>query len=262
MPTAVSTISGAFLSGVDVLPVTPTKVLVTLGDSITDGDSNTRWPTRLAERLTVAKDTIGSVAVVNAGIGGNRLLRDGSGVSALARFDRDVLAVPGVTHVIVLEGINDIGWPGARVAGRQLADAADAPTAQEVIAGYQQLIARAHGRGLKVYGATLLPFAGNNTSRSGHYSGFYSLDKEHERETINAWIRTGAAFDGVVDFDAAMGDPQEPGKLSSAYDSGDNLHPGAVGYKAMADAIPLTVFKSTSPLDSAAVPDGRHDETH
>jgi lysophospholipase L1-like esterase len=242
MPLMGGTISGAFLTGIDVVPAAPTQVIVTMGDSITDGAGGVGWPSHLAERLATARESLGPIAVVNTGIGGNRLLRDGSGASALARFDRDVLAVPGVSYLILLEGINDIGWPGARATGRQLAPPEEAPDAQAIIGGYEQLIARAHMRRLKVFGATLLPFAGIRTTQSG----FYSADKERVRRAVNTWIRSAGEFDGVFDFDATMRDPDDPSRLLPAYDSGDNLHPGATGSGAMANAVPLGVFRRRS----------------
>ena len=172
--------------------------------------------------------------MVNQGISGNRVLRDGMGVSALARFDRDVLSVSGVTHVVVLEGINDIGMIGLQF-GAPAPDPNDVPTAYDIIGGYQQLIARAHAHGLRIVGGTLLPFEGTA-------NGYYTPHKEKMRQAINQWIRTSSTFDAVIDFDAVTRDPQQPTKLLPAYDSGDHLHPGDAGYQAMANAIDLSLF--------------------
>ena len=215
-----------FLARVEVMAPAPTEAVVALGDSITDGtasgiDTNNRWPDHLARRLAGANLT---VAVLNAGIGGNRVLGDGNGLSALARFDRDVLAQPGVHHVIVLEGINDIG--GAR-------DNA-APGARELIAAHRQLIARAHAHGLRIYGATLTPFEGAN---------YYTAGGEAKRQALNDWIRSGKDYDAVFDFDAAVRDPAHPGRTLPQYDAGDHLHLNAAGYKAVADTIDLSVFR-------------------
>lgn len=156
------------------------------------------------------------------------------GVSALARFDRDVLSVSGVTHVVVLEGINDIGMIGLQF-GAPAPDPKDVPTADDIIGGYQQLIARAHAHGLRIVGGTLLPFEGTT-------NGYYTPHKEKMRQAINQWIRTSSTFDAVIDFDAVTRDPQQPTKLLPAYDSGDHLHPGDAGYQAMANAIDLSLF--------------------
>lgn len=220
----------AFLSGVEVEPGTPGRVIVTLGDSITDGYQSTpgtdrRWPDRLAERLAARypKRTFG---VVNAGIGGNRMLSDpviaSMGQSALTRFDRDVLSVAGVTDVVVLEGVNDLG---ARV-GR--------PSAEDLIAGYRQLIARAQARGLRIIGATILPYEG---------AGYFSAEGEATRQDVNAWIRGPGRFDAVIDFDAAIRDPAKPSRMRADWHAGDWLHPNDAGYRAMGDAIDLTLFR-------------------
>jgi len=215
------------LARIEVAAPEGARAVVTFGDSITDGarstvDTNARWPDELARRLAAQKR--GEVAVLNAGISGNRVLGDGAGYSALARFDKDVLMQTGVTHVIVLEGINDIG----------LARANASPTADDLIAGHRQLIARAHARGLKIYGATLTPFEG---------AAYYTPQGEQKRQALNNWIRTSGEYDGVIDFDSVARDPASPGKFSTAVDSGDHLHPGDAGYKAMGDAVDLALFK-------------------
>jgi len=231
--------SWVFLSGVDVRARESASAVVAFGDSITDGarstsDANHRWPDILAERLR-ARRGAPEIGVVNAGIGGNRILHDGTnirfGVNALARFDRDVLALPGVKYVIVLEGINDIGHPG------QSAPMPEEVSAEDIIAGMKQMIERAHEKGLKIFGATLTPFEGTAIQ------GYFTPAKEAKRKAVNEWIRTGKAFDGVFDFDKATRDPQHPDRMLAADDGGDHLHPGDAGYKAMAEAIDLGLFR-------------------
>jgi lysophospholipase L1-like esterase len=225
-----------FISGVEVLGPAHDAAVVVLGDSITDGhgsttDQNNRWTDFLARRFQSNRSTR-SLAVLNEGIGGNRLLVDGLGPSALARFDRDVLAQAGVRYLIVLEGINDIGMVDRE---RELSPQGHCALVRSLIGAYQQMIFRAHAHGIKVIGATLLPFAG---------STFYhpSAAFEADREAINAWIRAAGHFDGVIDFDRVMRDPRTPDHLLSAFDSGDHLHPSPAGYAAMANAVPLALF--------------------
>jgi lysophospholipase L1-like esterase len=232
-----------------LVPAQPNqRLVVAFGDSITDGDRSTvdadrNWPSDLIRRL--AKTPEGSkVAVVNEGIVGNRLLNDCFlanvgcfGVSALARFDRDALALPGVTHIVLLEGINDIGFAGAKLGGSFLADPADVRSAEELIGAYRQLISRAHARGVKLIGATITP------CEDVIVPGYYSESKEALRQAVNKWIRTSGAFDGVVDFDAVLRDPDHPSKLLPRFASKDRLHPNDLGYQAMADAIDLALFK-------------------
>lgn len=232
-----------FLSGVSVRARRNAAPVVALGDSITDGgntttDADRRWPDLLAARLH------GTRGVLNEGISGNRLLHDpnpppGSdaeayaayfGESALRRFDRDVGAQPGARYVIVLLGVNDLGRPGT------VAPASEKVTAADLIGGYRQLIARAHQRGLKIFGATIMPFK-NDTL------GFYTPAREAVREAVNRWIRTSREYDGVVGFDAATRDPDHPRHLRPAYDSGDHLHPNDAGAAAMADAVPPEIFR-------------------
>jgi lysophospholipase L1-like esterase len=152
-------------------------------------------------------------------------------VNALARFDRDVLAQPGVQYVIVLEGINDLGHAGTS------APESETVSAQDIIAGLQQMIDRAHERGLKIFGATLTPFKGTA------FPGYFTPEKEAKRKEVNEWIRTSKAFDGVIDFEKAVRDPNDPDRILAAYDGGDHLHPSDAGYKAMAEAIDLSLFK-------------------
>ena len=240
MPVAAETQSRLFLSEVDVMTQAVPGVIVAFGDSITDGANSTsgtnhRWPDFLYGRLRAAAHGHPTPAVVNEGLSGNQLLRDLMGVSALARFDRDVLAVPGVRDVIVLIGINDIGVPGARFGNAQpLIAASDEPTLASLIAGYRQLIARAHEHRLRILGATLTPFQG---------AANYTPQKEQLRQSVNRWIRTSGAFDGVIDFDAAARDPSHPGQFLPAYDSGDHLHPKDAGYHAMAAAVNLSLLR-------------------
>ena len=215
-----------FLTRVEVMAPRQTGAIVTIGDSITDGtastiDANNRWPDHLARRLATAGMRL---AVLNAGFGGNRVLTEGNGPAALARFDRDVLSQPGVTHVIVLEGINDIGQ------ARQNAS----PGAADLIAAHKQMIDRAHARGLKIFGATLTPFEGAN---------YWTAEGEAKRQALNEWIRAGKAYDAVFDFDAAVRDPNRPTRALAQYDPGDHLHLNAAGYQAVANAIDLTVFR-------------------
>jgi lysophospholipase L1-like esterase len=243
-PAALSTASIAVTAV--LVPAQPSnRLVVAFGDSISDGDGSTvdaddNYPNNLIRRI--AKNLKNSsLAVVNEGIVGNRLLRDSDifGVSALARFDRDALVLPGVTHIVLLEGINDLGFAGAKTDGQYLADPSETPTAQDIIDAYRQLISRAHARGIKVIGATLTPCEGVDIA------GYYSEAKESVRETVNKWIRTGGAFDGTVDFDAVVRDPDHPTRLLPKFASKDHLHPNPAGYKAMADSIDLALFESS-----------------
>ncbi len=203
--------------------------VVVLGNSIADGrgsgtDKNDRWPDNLARRLS-APSSRASVAVLNAGIGGNAVVRGGLGPTALSRFARDVLSQPGVRWLIVSEGVNDIG--GARGTD------SSASIARQLIAAYGEMIRRAHERGIRVYGATILPFGGSQYSSAEH---------ESARATVNDWIRTSGAFDAVIDFDRTMRDPADFTRLRPDGDSGDHLHPDEAGYRRMADAVDLSLF--------------------
>jgi lysophospholipase L1-like esterase len=230
------TIARTLVSAILVSSGPAVKTVVALGDSITDGavtDSpDVRgWPGHLALRLLGAGGQV-HFAVANEGIAGNRLLNDSIGLNALARFDRDVLSLPGVTHLIVLEGINDIGFsrlPDNSTPGPDI-------DAQALIAAYRQMIARAHLHGIRVVGGTLLPFEGAN---------YYSNGGDQTRQAVNDWVRSSHQFDAVVDFDRALRDPVDVKKLAVKYDSGDHLHPSDAGYKAMANAFELKVFSGS-----------------
>ncbi|QFZ86257.1 SGNH/GDSL hydrolase family protein [Variovorax paradoxus] len=221
-----------YVSGLIVeTPQAPVTV-VALGDSITDGNgstpgAHTRWPDALAERLAPR-----GVGVLNAGISGGRLLKDGMGRAALERAGRDVFAQPGVRAMVVLLGTNDIGWPGGPFAPHELA-----VRAEEVIQGFRQLIEMAHAHNVRIVGATIPP---NERALEGTpLAGHHSPEKDTVRQTVNRWIRESGAFDAMVDVDALLRDPARPARLKTAMDSGDHLHPGDAGYKAMAAAIDL-----------------------
>jgi lysophospholipase L1-like esterase len=230
-----------FLTEVDVLAGAATGgTIVAFGDSITDGylssvNANGRWPDDLARRLLSGSP--GAVhPVVDEGIAGNRVLAgsDLFGVSALARFTADTAALSGARYLILLEGINDIGFT--------------ATPAAQIIAGYERLIAAAHAAGLKIFGATLTPFQG---------AVYYTTAREADREAVNRWIRTSGAFDGVIDFDRAVRDPADPLRLRPGYESGDHLHPSDAGCQAMADAINLSLFRPLCRTTVARAPDSR-----
>jgi len=225
------------VSGIDVLADSHAAVVVALGDSITDGhgattNGNDRWTDVLAKRLQDAKKTR-DIAVSNQGIGGNHLLIDGLGPNALSRFDRDVLASAGVRWLIVFEGVNDLG---GLARTQEVPQAQHDALVQRVLAAYQQIIARAHAHGLEVYGATITPYVGSGYYHPGPAS-------EADRQAVNRWIRTPGHFDAVLDFDSAVRDPQNPDRLLPAYDCGDHLHPSPAGYRAIAQSIPLTLFR-------------------
>ena len=210
--TATSTAS-VFVTAIFVPAQPQERLVVAFGDSITDGDGSTidadnNWPSNLVRRA-VKQLEASTFAVVNEGIVGNRLLRDGDifGLSALARFDRDALVLPGVTHIVLLEGLNDICFPGAKMDGQYLADPAETRGAQDITDAYRQLISRAHARGVKVIGATITPCEGVEIP------GYYSEAKEATRQAVNKWIRTSGAFDRVIDFDAVVRDPNHPSQL-------------------------------------------------
>lgn len=231
LPQPTTTTSWYFVDGVDVPAENGSRSIVTLGDSITDGahstlNANLRWPNVLANRLK-QEHGMENVSVLDEGIGGNRVLNETAGPSALSRLDRDVLAQNGVKYVIVLESINDIG----RLA--HLTAPEDDINAQQLEFALKQIADAAHEHGIKAIGATLTPYGGAN---------YYSEKGEQVREAVNDWIRTSGTFDGVIDFDQITRDPQKPTWFNPAYDSGDHLHPGDEGYKAMGAGIDLKLF--------------------
>ena len=233
-----TTLARLFLTEILVDATPDTRAVVFYGDSITDGaastaDANHRWPDILAERLNKAG---AKVAVINEGISGARILRDRMGVNALARFDRDVLSQPHADTVVLMMGINDIGWPDTILVPKGEV----APSAEDVIAGYKQLIAQAHMKKMRIVAATLTPF--EDTFHGGPLFGYYSEAKEAKRQSINQWIRSGGAFDGVIDFEAATKDAANPKHMKAEFDSGDHLHPNDAGYKAMAESVDLTLL--------------------
>lgn len=220
-----------WLSSIDVLAPANAGAIVAFGDSITDGfvttiDKDQAWPTLLAKRLAETKSSE-MLGVLNLGIAGNRVLRDGAGVSALARFDRDVLSRAGVRWMTLLEGINDITFSALPVFSTEVV------TAEDLIGGYRQIIERAHMHGIKVVGATIMPVGGVSTYRE---SG------EAVRQAVNQWIRSSGAFDAVIDFDAVMRDPADPKRLRPEFDPGDHVHPDDKGNERMAQAIDLAIF--------------------
>jgi lysophospholipase L1-like esterase len=265
-PVAEKIDSWPFLTGVDVAASPGGATIVALGSSLTDGDgttadANRRWPDVLAERLQ--KNGGAELGVLNEGIIGNRLLSDSQsphqrggppplgayfeqvgallGEAGLARFERDVLTQAGVKYVILAVGVNDILFPGAFVP------ASESVTTQDLIAGYRQLVARAHQNGIRAIGTTIPPFE-KALFRQPFFDRFYSPDNEKTREAVNAWMRSSGEFDGVIDFDRAVRDPARPARLLPGYDSGDHLHPNDSGSVAEGNIIPLTLFHAAHPL--------------
>ncbi len=233
MPAGRITDDWYFLSGIDVVAPAGTGGIVAYGDSITDGNISThdafcRWPDQLARRL-VSRTTGRAMAVMNQGLGGNRILHDIRGDSGLRRFDRDVLAQPGVTHAIVVLGINDIR--------NRRGLASEVVTADGMIAGLAQMAMRAQARGIRIFGGTLTPFENETFLR-----GAYTPEGEAKRQAVNAWIRHAGAFDAVIDFDAELRDPTHPARMLPVYDCGDHLHPGDIGLNRMGDVIDLALF--------------------
>lgn len=232
-PSTRRVVSRPLITAVLVQPKHPARVIVALGDSITDAVRDKPaiprgWVEVLARRLSTQARRE-PLAVVSAGISGNRVLLPGMGPAALARLDRDVLLTPGLSKVILLEGLNDIGFSGKTVIGTE----PDLDIIQ-LEAGYQQIVSRSHARGIKVIGGTLTPFRG---------AFYFSEDKERMREAVNAWIRSSNTFDGVIDFEAVVRDPVSPDRIKAEFDSGDHLHPNQAGYKAMGEAIDLALLK-------------------
>lgn len=243
LPNAEAKAAWYFLSSVEMLEPKTVATTVAFGDSITEGSNNAKspysdYPDQLAERLS-RDQSAPSVSVVNEGIGGNRILHDAAGTSALSRFDKDVLSFPGVTNLIVLEGINDIGFTHKLPANipfpKPTVDfSSEVVSADDIIGGLQQIIVRAHEHGIKVFGATVTPYEG---------AFAYDADGEAVRQAVNKWIRTGKAFDHVIDFDEVVRDQGHRARMLTAYDSGDHIHPNPAGYKAMADSIPLSILR-------------------
>ena len=245
LDTAAATTTGArlFLAAVQVETEAPAATVVAIGDSITDGngatmDADTRWPDFLAARLAPS-----NIAVLNAGISGARLLGDRMGANALARFDRDVLSQPRVRSVVVMLGINDIAWPGTAFD-----PAGHPPDVAALVAGYRQLIVRAHARGIRIVGATLTPFEGALPCTP--LDNYFDAAKDALRRQVNAWIRESGEFDAVVDFDALLRDPAHASRLRAAYDSGDHLHPGDRGNEVMAEALTDALLLGPAPADA------------
>jgi lysophospholipase L1-like esterase len=239
MPVAASMPAWFWLAGVEV--AAHTGALAAFGESITDGsqstvDANHRWPDYLAQRLIAAPGKHPS-GVLNVGIAGSRMLRDSLGPNALARFDRDVLAHPGVTHVIVQMGQNDIFT----------VNPSEEPTVDQVIQAHRQLIERAHGSGLKIYACTITPNEG--FLLPGTPIPVFTAAKEVKRQAVNAWIRTSGEYDAVIDFDMVLRDPSHPSRLLPTLDSGDHGHPTDAGYQALADAVDLKLLQSTGDND-------------
>jgi lysophospholipase L1-like esterase len=233
MPVGRLTDDWFFLGGVDVLASAGTGGIVTLGDSLTDANISThdafcRWPDQLARRL-IARSGGRPLGVMNQGLGGNRILHDIRGDSGLRRFDRDVLAQPGVTHVIVLLGTNDLR--------NRWAKPEEEVAAEQMVGGLKQMVLRAHTRGIKIFGGTLTPFE-NET----FLVGAWTPAREAVRQAVNAWIRDGGAFDAVIDFDKGVRDPEHPARMLPNYDCGDHLHQSDGGYNHMGDIIDLTLF--------------------
>jgi lysophospholipase L1-like esterase len=234
-----------FLSGIQVDAKPASRAVVFFGDSITDGacstaDANGRWPDHIAERLQQAGYS--NIAVVNEAYSGNRVLANGMGVNALARLNADVLSQPHVSTVVLMMGINDIGWPGEK----SITPRDQEPTADDILVGYRQIIDRVHAAGARILGATLTPFT--DTNQGTPTEGYYTPEKEKIRQAVNQWIRTSGRFDGVIDFDRLMEDPARPGHMQIANDCGDHLHPNDAGYSAMASAVDLSQFlKSGGP---------------
>ncbi|MEM6486146.1 MAG: SGNH/GDSL hydrolase family protein [Pseudomonadota bacterium] len=239
------------ITAIDVLSPVETVGIVALGDSITDGSSaevgtDGRWPD-VAWRVLHAQGY--KLAMANAGIGGDRLLRDarhtGTSPGVIERLNDQVLALAGINILIIAAGINDIAWPGAKMHGRQLAPDSERPTADELIAGYRAVIASAKSKGLTIIGATITPYAGGNTT----FVNFYSKKKDRLRTEVNQWIRESGAFDAVIDFDTLLADPSHPRQLKTEYDSGDHIHPAPRGLEAMGQ-LAAAVLATVEPIAS------------
>jgi lysophospholipase L1-like esterase len=233
MPVGRITDDWYFVNGIDMWASADTGGIVTVGDSLTDANISThdafcRWPDQLARRL-IARMDARAPGVMNQGLGGNRILHDIRGDSGLRRFDRDVLAQPGVTHAIILLGTNDLR--------NRWAKPEEEVTAEQMIAGLKQMAVRAQAHGIKIFGGTLTPFE-NET----FLVGAWTPAREAVRQSVNAWIREGGAFDAVIDFDKGVRDPERPSSMLPSYDCGDHLHPSDLGYNRMGDIIDLSLF--------------------
>ena len=233
MPVGRLTDDWYFVNGIDVLASPDTGGIVAMGDSLTDANISThdafcRWPDQLARRLVARGGR--AMGVMNQGLGGNRILHDIRGDSGLRRFDRDVLAQPGVTHAIVMLGTNDLR--------NRWAKPEEEVTAEQMIAGLKQMALRAHARGIRIFGCTLTPF-----EHETFLVGAWTPAREAVRQAVNAWIRDGGAFDAVVDFDKGVRDPEHPTRMLPIYDCGDHLHPSDAGYNRMGDVIDLALFE-------------------
>lgn len=238
LPVAEATQAYLFVAGIDVLAPTSTGGIVAIGDSLTDCnistiDANHRWTNQLARRL-VEHHGDRAPGVMNQGIGGNRIVHDARGGSAQRRFDRDALAQPGASHVIVMLGINDI-----RNRGRKPEEEV---TAAELITGLHQLAQRAHSSGLKIFGGTMLTFENEDFNPPPGMPGLYTPEGEAIRQEVNGWIRNTDAFDAVIDFEAELADPAHPTRMLPEFDCGDHLHPSDAGYLRMGDIIDLSLF--------------------
>lgn len=237
-PVAVEVQNVSFLTGVQVLSSNDTKLLVAFGDSITDGttstpNTNSRWPNFLARRIAAEAPSM-NLGILNHGIAGNRVLHDTIAQNALARFGRDVLSWPNLSHIVVMIGINDLGFPAIPNAPFGPDVHSSDVSADELIAGYRQMIARAHAHGVKIIGATLTPFNG---------ASYFSDAGEVKRQAINSWIRESGEYDAIIDFDQAIRNPNDPSRMQEALQSGDWLHPNDAGYEVMANTIELSVFE-------------------
>lgn len=234
-----TTKSRLFLSGIMTNAGPSSSAVVFLADSITDGfcstvDTNNRWPDHVAERLQAEGHP--DVAVVNEAYSGDRVLRNGMGTNALSRFDTSILSHPRVSTVVMMMGINDIGWPGEG----SFTPTDHEPTAEDLEQGYTQIIDRAHQHGLKFVAVTLTPFI--DTFKGTPFSNYYTPEKEKIRVEVNQWMRANKSADGLIDFDQVLNDPANPGHLQAAYDCGDHLHPNDAGYQAMAKAVDLKLL--------------------
>jgi lysophospholipase L1-like esterase len=234
-----TTKSRLFLSGIMTNAKPDSQAIVFFGDSITDGacstiDTNNRWPDHIAERLQAEGHP--DVAVVNEAYSGDRVLTNGMGTNALSRFDASVLSHPRVSTVVMMMGINDIGWPGQGA----ITPTDPEPTAEDVETGYKQIIDRAHEHGIRFIAVTLTPFV--DTFKGTPLSGYYTPEKEKIRAAVNQWIRSNKTADGLIDFDKLVEDPANPGHINPAYDCGDHLHPNDTGYQAMAKAVDLNLL--------------------